>query len=109
MDRRVVLNESGEPWFAVEVAAVESPLRGGMRANLEGISEGISDVGSIIAKSCSDILHSLKAESEGALPDEVELTFGVSLGGEANIPLISKASGEATFSVRVCWHASSGQ
>ncbi|MBT2534317.1 hypothetical protein J7E83_19730 [Arthrobacter sp. ISL-48] len=104
---RIIVNDAGKPWFAVEVQGPESPLRGAHEA-ISNAVVGIADVGSVIAKSCTDIMGALKAELSGVLPDEVELSFGVSLGGEASLPLISKASSEATFTVRVCWKPDTG-
>lgn len=104
---RIILDANGKPWFAVEVQGPVSPLRGAHEAISNAVA-GIADVGSVIAKSCTDIMGAMKAELSGVLPDEVELTFGVSLGGEASLPLISKASSEATFTVRICWKPESG-
>lgn len=104
---RIILDESGKPWFAVEVQGPESPFRSA-RGNVDNAVTTLADVGSVIAKSCTDIMTTLKSELSGALPDEVELSFGITLGGEASIPLITKSSGEATFAIRVCWKPDSG-
>ena len=106
---RIILDADGKPWFAVEVDGVESPLRGGMHTTIENAASGLEDVGKVIAKSCTDIMTTLRTELGAAAPEEVELSFGVTLSGEASIPLVSKASGEATFGVRILWKPEAGK
>lgn len=107
---RIILDADGKPWFAVEVDGAESPLRGGLHTTIENAATGLQDVGTVIAKSCTDIMETLRSGlGTTSAPDEVELSFGVTLGGEASIPLVSKASGEATFTVRVKWAPGSGK
>jgi hypothetical protein len=104
---RTVVNESGEPWFSVEIEDMDSPLRGGRQLVSNAVTS-IADVGDVIAKACSDIMTSLQDGLSGALPQEMEVSFGVTLGAEAGLPTLTKASGEATFAVRVLWQPNSG-
>lgn len=100
---RVILDEQGKPWFAVEVEPSEaSPLRG-VTDTAENVARSLADVGDVIAKASRDVLESIQAGLGALTPDEVELEFGVSLSGEVGIPMVTKASGQATFTVRVCW------
>ena len=103
---RVILDEHGKPWFAVEVEPNEnSPLRG-VTDTAENVARSLTDVGDVIAKASRDVLESMQAGLGALAPDEVELEFGVSLSGEVGIPMVTKASGQATFTVRVCWRPS---
>lgn len=99
---RIVVGADGEPSYAVEIAPGISPLRGA-EESLAAVASGVADVGSVIAQASRDILQTLKEGLEDLVPSDVELEFGVSLRGDAGIPIIAKASGEATFKVRVSW------
>ncbi|MBW9110146.1 CU044_2847 family protein [Microbacterium ureisolvens] len=99
---RFILDENGKPWFAVQVDDDTSPLRG-VADTAANAAESLADVGDVIAKSCSDILGAMRDGLGDLAPEEIELQFGVSLRGDVGISLVTKASGEATFTVRVCW------
>lgn len=99
---RIVLDSEGKPWYAVEVTPDVSPLRG-VAETAANVAQGVADVGDVIAQSSREILEAMQAGLGDFAPDEVELEFGVSLRGGLGIPIIAKASGEATFTVRVCW------
>lgn len=45
----------------------------------------------------------MKSKLETNFPDQVNLTFGVSVSMEGGIPLITKATGDATFTVKAKW------
>lgn len=100
---RVILDAQGNPWFAIEVEPSDAtPLRG-VTDTAENVARSLTDVGDVIAKASRDVLESMRAGLGTLTPDEVELEFGVSLSGEVGIPMVTKASGQATFTVRVCW------
>lgn len=99
---RIVVDDEGNPRYAVEVVSDVSPLRG-ISDTAATTARGVADVGDVIAASSKEILEAMKAGLGELVPDEVELEFGVSLRGELGLPIIAKASGEATFTVRVCW------
>ena len=105
MASRVVYRESGEPWFAIEVAddvptPPYSPLRGG---RVENVQASMREAGEIVAQTAKDILGPMQDALAEAAPGGVELTFGVKLGAEGSLPLIMKATGEATFEVKLRW------
>jgi len=99
---KIILDKDGKPWYSVEVTSDPNPLRGAVE-NVASAATSISNVGDIIAQSSRDILESMKQGLGESTPDEVELEFGVSLKGDFGIPIIAKASGEATFKVRIAW------
>ncbi|KQR49177.1 hypothetical protein ASF87_10320 [Microbacterium sp. Leaf161] len=99
---RIILDAAGKPWYAVEVEPDVSPLRG-VAQTAENVARGVADVGEVIAQSSREILEAMREGLGDVAPDEIELKFGVSLRGDLGIPIIAKASGEATFTVRVCW------
>lgn len=106
MASRIVYRENGEAWFAVEatddvLAPAHSPLRGG---KADSVKTTIRDAGEIIAQTAKDILGPIQESLEQAAPGNVELTFGIKLGTEGNLPMVMKASGEATFEVKLCWN-----
>jgi hypothetical protein len=64
----------------------------------------LEEVGTAIVQTCQQIVTRVSSGLAQGRPDELELTFGVSLSAEGGIPLITKASGEATFEVRAQWN-----
>jgi len=52
-----------------------------------------------VAAVAESALNSLKAVQ----PDEVEIEFGVELGGEMGIPLVTKGEARANFTVTLKW------
>jgi hypothetical protein len=82
----------------------ETDLRG---FDIGGAAERLKDAGNAIAETCDSIMSAMRARLADLQPDEVELEFGVTLGGEVGVPIISKASAEATLSVKAIWHRSS--
>jgi hypothetical protein len=104
MSQHIVTDDHGRSLFTIEVAQpLESPLRGGVDGFASTTADNVREVGQAIAKLCDDVMSSVKASITEVSPDELELSFGVSLGGEASIPLITKATSEATFTVRAVW------
>ncbi len=99
---RIITDEAGNPVFAVEVIPTESPLRSGTSDAVLATAGNIHQIGTAIAKSCSDIFTSVRESAEAALPDELEVSFGVTLSSEAGIVWV-KAAGEASFVVTARW------
>ena len=102
MERSVVSRE-GQIVYAIEaIDSSPSPLRGAADAAGAALA-GLGDVGAVIASACEDIIGAMKAGLAASAPDEVELTFGVSVTAEGSVPLIVKASGQATIGVKAVW------
>lgn len=98
---QVIYGADGKPLYAVEVVPVEGPLRGAAEV-LEKTAQDLKAVGVAISESCSDIFTAVREGARDAVPDELEVSFGVTLTGEAGIAII-KATGGATFTVTARW------
>lgn len=92
------------------VALIEvKPVDAGVHAQLEGLrsaTDPVSDlrrVGVGIAETCQQVMQSMRHRLDELAPDEFELKFGVTISAEGGVPLISKASGEATLEVTAKW------
>lgn len=103
MTERLITDEHGRTLFTIEVThPSDSPLRSA-ESIASTTAQNVRDVGETIAKLCNDVMTSVRAGVSSVSPDELELSFGISLGGEASIPLVTKATSEATFTVRALW------
>lgn len=107
MSERLVEDDEGRTLYAIEVVpVVDSPLRGGEHV-VATVTQNVRDVGVAIADLCNDVMSSVREGVSAASPDELELTFGIVLGGEVSVPLVTKATSEATFTVRARWNKTS--
>lgn len=68
-------------------------------------AEALASVGDAIAEACRSVFESARQSLADAQPNELEVEFGVSLAGEAGIPLIGSVSSTATFKVTAKWLA----
>jgi hypothetical protein len=84
-------------------AADVSALRGRKPPAADELID-LDEVGNTIVQACQQVVSKVTSGLKAARPDELEMTFGVSLSAEGGIPLITKASGEATFEVRAQWN-----
>lgn len=106
MSERLIQDDEGRTLYAIEVVPVaESPLRGGEHV-VETVTQNVRDVGVAIADLCNDVMSSVRKGVSAAAPDELELTFGIVLGGEVSVPFVTKATSEGTFTVRAKWNKS---
>jgi hypothetical protein len=107
----VVRNPAGEPVALVELTYTDSGLAdqlGGLRGGMADALGNMEKVGEGIAETCRQVMQSVRANTDALAPDEFELTFGVKISGEGGIPLVTKASGEATLEVKARWGAPQG-
>jgi hypothetical protein len=51
----------------------------------------------------------MKAGFAEAAPSEVSVEFGITLGGEAGVPFVTKGKADATFKVTSTWSTGSGK
>jgi len=92
--------------FEIELVSESNSTTAGLQprgVNLDRTAETIRAIGSTIAQTCSAVFESASAELEGAFPDKLVLTFGVSVSAEAGIPIVAKANVESTFKVQATW------
>lgn len=91
---------------AIEITAADPGLAEQLDA-FRGVRDNVTDLAAVghgIAETCGQIIGSVRSQLAHLAPDDLELAFGVKIAGEAGIPLITKASGEATIEVRATWH-----
>ncbi|HET9978551.1 MAG TPA: CU044_2847 family protein [Burkholderiaceae bacterium] len=115
MAKAIPMTSNGRTFLVETDEAVEVPAGYAPPAppDLAGVPEGMdavadvgalarqfADVQSLIATCCNSLYESL---SQLPHPEKVAVEFGVKLGGEAGVPMLTKASGEANFKVHVEW------
>lgn len=76
------------PQLATDGVVAATPER------LQQISAAIRETSDSLVASLRSLAHQ---------PSEVEIEFGVSVGGEAGVPLVSKGKIDANFTVKVKW------
>jgi hypothetical protein len=117
MSKAILMKADGVPFLVETDETVELPADTGRLApgGLQGVPPGMDAVASVgdlerqfgevqnLITSCCNSLY----DSLSRLPhaDKVAVEFGVKLGGEAGVPMLTKASGEANFKVLVEWKA----
>lgn len=102
---RAIHDAAGNLVAAIEVTAVEPGLAAQLEA-FRSVRDNVTDLAAVghgIAETCGQIIGSVRGQLAHLAPDDLELTFGVKIAGEAGIPLITKASGEATIEVKATW------
>lgn len=63
----------------------------------------LEEVGDSIADICQRVEARVRTKLKTAKPKELTLEFGVTLAGEAGIPMVTKGSVEGTFQVTAMW------
>jgi hypothetical protein len=119
---KAILMDAGGVRFLVEsddsvsVPAGAVPQRRaaapGVPAGMDAVA-GVSDLGrqfadveNLIVTCCNSLYEAL---SRLPHPERVAVEFGVKLAGEAGVPMLTKASGEANFKVSIEWKPSSAK
>lgn len=104
---RVVPLEIGGETVLVEIEEVTieapDPER---RRGLERLDDSIDrlhDLGASLTRTCAGLYRAVNAATDPVRPDEIELEFGIKLGGEAGIPFVSKGTAEASIVVTLRW------
>jgi hypothetical protein len=69
-------------------------------ASVEQLQRQFGEVQELIVTCCSSLHESFTRLPR---PEKVAVEFGIKLGGEAGVPMLTKASGEANFKVSVEW------
>ncbi len=115
MSKAVVMDANGVRFLVESDDSVSLPA-GAMpqrRAGAPGLPAGMdavasvgdlgrefADVENLIVTCCNSLYEAL---SRLPHPEKVAVEFGVKLAGEAGVPMLTKASGEANFKVSVEW------
>jgi len=115
MSKAVVMRH-GQARFLVETdesVKVPARLRVGADEPTRGVPPGMepvvdrgkierefADVKQLIVACCDGLLEAIDEISQ---PSKVVAEFGIKLAGEAGVPMLTKASGEATFKVCIEW------
>lgn len=63
----------------------------------------IEKLGDVIANVCGTVRKQVTETLKAAVPAELTLEFGVTLAGEAGIPLVTKGTAEGTLKVTATW------
>lgn len=103
-----VHDHAGNVVAAIEITVIDPGLDEQLDAfrSARDKAADLAAVGHGIAETCGQIIGSVRGHLAQLAPDDLELTFGVKVAGEAGIPLITKASGEATIEVKATWRKS---
>jgi hypothetical protein len=71
--------------------------------DLEGAVQRVASLGEFVQDACVQVYRALTKAAEAVRPDEVEVTFGVTVGGEAGIPFMAKGKAEASLEITLKW------
>jgi hypothetical protein len=69
-------------------------------ASINDLRQNFADVNDVIVAWCNNLYS---AAEKIQTPERFVIEFGVKLAGEAGVPMLTKASGEASFKVTVEW------
>jgi hypothetical protein len=113
---KAIKMKAGEVTFLIETdESVEVPadLKPMSSKILEGVPSGMEPVVDItkVERHLADVRDLIITCSKGLLeamasiptPEKVTVEFGIKLAGEAGVPMLTKASGEANFKVSIEW------
>lgn len=114
MQRAVPLTQSKKEIIYIEIddsTSIVVPDADGTTASTgraEALVERLSSLGDSIAAVCRTIKTNAVAAMEDAKPSELEIEFGLKLGGEAGVPLVTKGTTEANITVKAKWQLAKG-
>jgi hypothetical protein len=88
-----------------DILAAERPGGEGAGVSPERILAKLGDVGENVAKMCVSLHTHIQGALSASKPREITVEFGITLAGEAGIPLVTNGSAEAAFKVTATWGA----
>jgi hypothetical protein len=112
MSKAIQMTAGGQSFLveADDSVAVAPRLQ---RRTLEGVAPGMQavvdvdkvgrqfvEVQEVILACCNGLYEAIARLPR---PEKVAVEFGIKLGGEAGVPMLTKASGEANFKISVEW------
>lgn len=92
--------------IAVKQVTSRQPSR---RAKLGGDESRLDQVGKVVGEICSTLHQRVSQALSDNRPDEVTIQFGLTLTGNAGLPLITEASAEASFQISATWRSSDSE
>jgi hypothetical protein len=103
------VNVNGQPIrFEVEDRNISVPAEPqGEFEGADAIIARAGDLGTFINDACVQLYNSVKEAASAVKPSQVELSFGVTLGGEAGVPFVAKGSAQANVSITLTWNPDS--
>jgi Trypsin-co-occurring domain 1 len=69
----------------------------------ERLAQNLDKVGSTVLAVCRSLHEKAYTAMEERKPEEFTVKFGVTLAGEAGVPLVTKGSVECAFKVTATW------
>ena len=69
-------------------------------ASISDLKQNFAEVNDVIVAWCNNLYN---AAQKIQAPERFAIEFGIKLAGEAGVPMLTKASGEASFKVTVEW------
>lgn len=105
----VSLSAGGGGRVLVQVEPNLVPLEGQLGdgevagAAAEKVVGHLREIGRSAADVCNEVYGNALDALKVAQPKELVLEFGMTLGGEAGIPFVSKGTAEATFKITATW------
>jgi hypothetical protein len=107
-----VFDDKGEVIFLIEITPVTeedldrtSVLRSARTAAHHTL-DTLDQVSEAVAQTCGHLITHLRDRLADAAPDDLEISFGVSLAGEGGVPMVGKIKADSTFEVRAKWQRS---
>jgi hypothetical protein len=70
--------------------------------DLTRIERQFSEISDLIVACCKGLVDAIASIPK---PEKVAVEFGIKLAGEAGVPMLTKASGEANFKIAIEWKA----
>jgi hypothetical protein len=72
-------------------------------AGVREMAGKLDDAAEAIVQVCLSVREKTLAGLQASHPDSLEVEFGISLAGEAGVPLVTKGTAECTFKVTAKW------
>jgi hypothetical protein len=94
------------PGSALVVSETATGIPEGMQpvVGLDSLEGNFSQIKDLIVACSQSLFEAITAIPK---PEKFTVEFGIKLAGEAGVPMLSKASGEASFQVSIEWTKSS--
>ena len=95
------MSDNGQPEYYIQISRPGMEPQAGLEGLVEGSAERFHTISTMVEHASEALVHKLR--SLEIAPKSCSIEFGVDVGGEAGIPLITKGTIGANFKVTVCW------